>query len=208
MCACLLSTALAIREAKRRCVPVFDFNVSVCLKTSPSFNAKTVLGPAEATLPTLARLAGVPIFMGGQDCSSTSVSSTSPSTSPTIEQQLQEKKQREEGGGNSEDDESPLGRRARDESFNDNGDASDAKVARCFPGGGATHGGDAAGGPVLAAAAVAKAVDDRAGVWGGGAKYLLEPVLEPPLRKDQVRVDLSEAFSRKPHPDPEVCGYS
>lgn len=40
--------------------------------------------------------------------------------------------------------------------------------------------------------------------WGGGAEYLLKPALETPLRRDQVRVDVAEAYSRKPHPDPEV----
>ncbi|CBN79318.1 conserved unknown protein [Ectocarpus siliculosus] len=40
--------------------------------------------------------------------------------------------------------------------------------------------------------------------WGGGAEYLLEPALETPLRRDQVRVDVAEAYSRKPHPDPEA----
>ncbi|CAN0556919.1 unnamed protein product, partial [Ectocarpus sp. 12 AP-2014] len=40
--------------------------------------------------------------------------------------------------------------------------------------------------------------------WGGGAEYLLEPALETPLRRDQVRVDVAEGYSRKPHPDPEV----
>lgn len=50
-------------------------------------------------------------------------------------------------------------------------------------------------------------------VWGGGAPFLLEPALEVPLRMSQVHVDLSEAYSRKIHPEPKVhcrgeaCGY-
>lgn len=201
-----IRSALAIREAKRRYLPVFDFNVSVHLKASPSLDAKTVLGPAEAMLPALAKLVGVPLQTvddhsdgGGNSASghsssrsnvcvsghSSSSSSSSPSSTSTSEQQQDE-------GGESIGDESPLGRRTRDESSSD-GDAGDAKVARCSTGG--IH---------SAMPGEAGHESQRPGVWGGGARYLLEPILETPLRKEQVRVDLSEAYSRKPHPDPEV----
>lgn len=209
--------ALAIREAKRRYLPVFDFNVSVHLKASPSLDAKTVLGPAEATLPALAKLAGVPLQTGddhsdggGSSAGSSSSRngsgsgsgrSTSPSSTSTIEHEHQNLHQQDEGGGEEGEgigDESPLGRRARDESSSD-GDAGDAKVARCSTGG--IH-------SVMPAEedheSATPAPTPMPGVWGGGARYLLEPILETPLRKEQVRVDLSEAYSRKPHPDPEV----
>lgn len=148
-------------------------------------------------LPALAKLAGVPLQTvddhsdgGGNSASSSSSRSdgghsSSPSRTSTSEHQQDE-------GGEGIGDESPLGRRVRDESSSD-GDAGDAKVARC-----------SAGGIHSAMPGEESHESPRPGVWGGGARYLLEPVLATPLRKEQVRVDLSEAYSRKPHPDPEV----
>lgn len=66
-------------------------------------------------------------------------------------------------------------------------------------------GGDATAG-IAAAEVVAAggAGGTSLATWGGGATFLLDPVLSTPLRKDQVRIDLSEEFSRKVHPDKEV----
>lgn len=92
-------SALAIQEAKRRKIPVFDFNLSVSLKATPTLDAKTVIGPAEITLPMLVRMAGAPTPLPLAATAATS-----------------------------EEDASPLGRRSREErseSGSGNGDASE-----------------------------------------------------------------------------------
>ena len=107
---------------------------------------------------------------------------------------------------------SPAGRRAREDSaggvagkISELGTSRPTKKTKTLNGW--VDGADVAGGPGTAAAAAVAAVEaavEAAGVWGGGAPFLLEPALDTPLRKDQVRVELSEAYSRKPHPDREV----
>lgn len=253
-------TALAIREAKRRRIPVFDFNLCVSLKASPALDAKTVLGTAEATLPTLARMAGASTVSGGPSTTSPLPLPSAAAAAPTASavaavsaasaaavgnnssvsadetlsadwastaSALSEGTEWNDagevgeftanldvaGGGNRADDGSghdisPLGRRVRDESpdfrsgssdevqggLEQRGAAKVAKGSRSIP----KEPDDAIGGYRAAPAATER------GVWGGGAKFLLDPVLETPLPKSQVRVDVSESYSRKPHPDPEV----
>lgn len=183
--------ALAIQEAKRRHLPVYDFNLSVSLKASPALDVKTVIGPAENTLPELARVAGVSIATStkskmGIKCATV----LHPEDLTTI----------------GHEEISPLGRRSREESPESNPevhgeeDAVAAKVPRN------TNGlKPVADDGVMRAVAQATAGRTAATeAWGRGAKFLLDPVLTTPLRKDQVRIDLSEEFSRKVHPDPEV----
>ena len=307
---------------------MFDFNLSVSLKVSPALNAKTVIGPAEATLPTLAALAGVTLATspsptatvaaaekpagelpvvatakaaataattadnpnhnhnaihncnngsnrtsgggGGSagnrssvkcdssingcsgnssggtssDCngsnysgtssngsrsssgssssSSSSSSSGSSSGSGCVNHGIGSSRTATRGNGPTcgNDEEgtrhgSPTGRRTREYSAGTEGDKSyqleesrPAKKARTSYNG--IDGADAAAGPATAAAAAAAAAAEAVAaaaagrLWGGGAPFILEPALETPLRKDQVRVELSEAYSRKPHPDREV----
>lgn len=164
---------------------MFDFNLAVSLKASPGLNAKTVLGPAEVTLPTLVRLTGASIATVVDDTSSSNLGS-----SPTSDE---------------DDGNSSLGRRSREASLEGDPDAlPEGGAPKMARGVGSSAGrGDSAGGPAgLGARAGAGSVTSRA--WGGGAKFLLQPALETPLRKDQVRVDLSESYSRKVHPDEQV----
>ncbi|CAN0477590.1 unnamed protein product, partial [Discosporangium mesarthrocarpum] len=44
---------LAIQEAKRRRIPVYDFNILACLSGSQALQVKTIIGPSETTLPAL-----------------------------------------------------------------------------------------------------------------------------------------------------------
>lgn len=108
-----------------------------------------------------------------------------------------------DSSGDQTEDISPLGRRSRADSPDGDADilveSMTTKVPRSLGTVTATaaeRGGDAAVGSVHAAG--------FPGEWGGGAEFLLDPVLTTPLQRDQVRVDLSEEFSRKAHPDQEV----
>ncbi|CAM9420606.1 unnamed protein product [Ectocarpus sp. 13 AM-2016] len=270
-------TSLAIREAKRRGIPVFDFNVSVSLKSSPALDAKTVLGRAEATLPALASASGVSIATtptatpspaaaaaavamaesatgnSGSSIGGSSSGGFSERECPEVGPVAAPVPARGEDGGefvdgrtspaattSGDDSGSPLGRRRRRAPE----DASSGGGSGGGGGGGGSSGGDSSGGDVpqaeeeeeendeqhrgakrakcvlhpasgiavVDAAAVGEPVTPMARpstagdvdmAWGGGAEYLLEPALETPLRRDQVRVDVAEAYSRKPHPDPE-----
>lgn len=73
---------------------MFDFNLSVTLKATPTLNAKTVIGRAETSLPELARFVGAPL------------------SAPTAAAAA-------DSAG--EEDISPLGRRSREESSEGSG---------------------------------------------------------------------------------------
>lgn len=112
-------------------------------------------------------------------------------------------------GGSSGGDSSSGDVPQADEEGDEAGQHRGAKRPKCVVNPASGGGADAAavGEPVMPMARPPPAgVDDVA--WGGGAEYLLEPALETPLRRDQVRVDVAEAYSRKAHPDPEVRGVS
>lgn len=198
-------SALAIKEAKRRRIPVFDFNLSVFLKASPALDVKTVLGPAESTLPTLARLAGATMKSSpaaGSVSNNSGSDVYTPNTSQVTTSTMIEQQDGQVGSI------SQLGRRAREK--NSRGSDVDAmerggsaKSARYMSRAHQEVGTAIESVMPSAAVGVAGAVSPT-GVWGGGAPFLLEPALEVPLRKSQVCVELSEAYSRKSHPDSEV----
>ncbi|CAM9470057.1 unnamed protein product [Choristocarpus tenellus] len=210
-------TSLAVKEAKRRKIPVFDFNISASLSSSKTLLAKTVVGPAEETLPELAARAGSTVspFKGGKATESVMTASVSVCTKSV--------------GGVGCGEDGMEGTRTVSENGERNciseseGEGAGKRpgktcVDKLLPGStkfmrtsdwsavpeviepmehSGTDGGDSEG-------EIGQEAGGGRTAGNEGMGFTLDPILTCPLSQTQVQVELSEAFLRKIYPDGQV----